>query len=322
MKWLMKFLATVTFLGAVTCAAWADGFPNRPVTLVVPGGPGGAVDAVARVFASQLSAQLGQPVVVDDRAGAGGNIGTALVAKSAHDGYTLLMAASSAQTINPALYAKPGFDPVADFAPISLIATAPYVLVINPKVPANSVKELVALAKAQPGSLYYGSAGNGSLNHLLAEMFKASAGIELTHVPYKAVAPAAADAVAGQVQIVFGSMPGVMPFVRGGQLRALGVATAKRTALAPDLPTIGETLPGFESTAWYGLMAPAGTPPDVIRRLQEATIKALAGKEVAEQFAVQGLELASDNPEQFSALIRDDLARWAKVVKASGARLD
>lgn len=322
MKFSRQALIAVAFLASLAPTAWADSYPNRPVTLIVPGGPGGAVDGVARIFGPQLAIQLGQPVVIDDRPGAGGNIGTGMVAKAPRDGYTLLIAASSAQTINPALYSKIPFDPIKDFEPISTIATAPYVLAINPGVSARSVSELIALAKTQPGKLNYGSAGNGSLNHLLAEMFKSSAEINLTHVPYKTVSAAAADTVAGQVQIIFGSMPGVMPFVRGGQLRALGVATGKRSALAPDLPAIGETLPGYEATAWYGLMAPAGTPRDVVDKLQAATAKALASKEMASQFATQGAELVGSTPKQFGALIRDDLVRWADVVARSGARLD
>jgi len=302
--------------------AHADTYPSRPITLIVPGGPGGAVDSVARVFGQQLSVQLGQPVVIDSRAGAGGNIGTGMAAKAPRDGYTLLMAASSAHTINPVLYNKVPFDPLKDFEPISLIATAPYVLAVNASVPARNVKELIALAKKEPGKLNYGSAGNGSLNHLLAEMFKTAAGVELTHVPYKAVAAAAADAAAGQVQIVFGSMPGVMPLARAGQLRLLAVATAQRSALAPEVPTIAETVPGFETTAWFGLMAPAGTPREVVDRLHAATLASVASRELAENLATQGAELTTNSPEQFRTLIRDDLARWARVVKASGARMD
>jgi tripartite-type tricarboxylate transporter receptor subunit TctC len=301
-------------------AAPAETYPTHPVTIVVPGGAAGAVDSVARVFAQYLGQQISQPIVIDNRAGAGGNIGTDFVAKAAADGYTLLMAASSAQTINPVLYSKIPFDPVKDFEPIGLIATAPYALVVNPQLPAKTVGELVALAKKQ--SLYYGSAGNGSLNHLLAEMLKSSAGIEMTHVPYKAVAPAAADTVSGQVQVLFGSLPGVMPLVRSGQLRALAVATSQRTKLAPELPTISETVPGCQTTAWYGLMAPAGTPRKVLEKLQAATAKVLASKEFSDALAKQGVETMSGTPQQFKALIVQDLATWSKVVKTSGAKVD
>ena len=301
-------------------AAPAETYPTHPVTIVVPGGAAGAVDSVARVFAQYLGQQIGQAIVIDNRAGAGGNIGTDFVAKAAADGYTLLMAASSAQTINPVLYSKIPFDPVKDFEPIGLIATAPYALVVNPQLPAKTVGELVALAKKQ--SLYYGSAGNGSLNHLLAEMLKSSAGIEMTHVPYKAVAAAATDTVSGQVQVLFGSLPGVMPLVRSGQLRALAVATSQRTKLAPELPTISETVPGCQTTAWYGLMAPAGTPPKVLEKLQAATAKVLASKEFSDALAKQGVEAMSGTPQQFKALIVQDLATWSKVVKTSGAKVD
>lgn len=316
---LAALLALCTALGTV--AAHAETYPSRPVTMVVPSGPAGAVDSVARVFAQYLGQQIGQTIVIDNRAGAGGNIGTDAAAKAPHDGYTLLMAASSAQTINPVLYTKVPFDPIKDFEPISVIATAPYALVVNPKLPANTVGELIQLAKKQP--LYYGSAGNGSLNHLLGEMLKSSASIEMTHVPYKSVAAAAADTVSGQVQVLFGSLPGVMPLVRSGQLRALAVMTPQRTKLAPDLPTISETVPGFQATAWYGLMAPAGTPRPVIDKLQIATAKVLANKEFSDTLAKQGVEaVGSGTPQQFKALIVQDLAMWSKVVKTSGAKVD
>ena len=315
---LAALLALCTALGAL--AADTETYPNHPVTMVVPSGAAGAVDSVARVFAHYLGQQIGQTIVVDNRAGAGGNIGTDFAAKAPRDGYTLLMAASSAQTINPVLYRKIPFDPVKDFEPISVIATAPYALVVNPKVPANTVGELVKLAKKQ--SLYYGSAGNGSLNHLLAEMLKSSAGIEMTHVPYKSVAAAAADTVGDQVQVLFGSLPGVMPLVRSGQLRALAVATPQRTKLAPELPTISETVPGCQATAWYGLMAPAGTPRTVLDKLQAATAKVLANKEFSDALAKQGVETMGSTAPQFKALIVQDLATWSKVVKTSGAKVD
>jgi len=317
---LAALLASCTALWTVT--AHAETYPSRPITLVVPSSPAGAVDSVARVYAQYLGQQIGQTVVIDNRAGAGGNIGTDIVAKAPHDGYTLLMAASSAQTINPVLYSKIPFDPIKDFEPISVIANAPYALVVNPKLPAKTVGELIALAKKQP--LFYGSAGNGSLNHLLAEMLKSSAGIEMTHVPYKAVAAAAADTVSGQVQVLFGSLPGVMPLVRSGQLRALAVVTSQRTKLAPELPPISETVPGFQATAWYGLMAPAGTPRPVLDKLQAATAKVLANKEFSDMLAKQGAETTTtwSTPQQFKALIVQDLDTWGKVVKTSGAKID
>ena len=317
---LAPVLALCAALGTAT--SHAETYPSRPVTLVVPSSPAGAVDSVARVFAQYLGQQIGQTVVIDNRAGAGGNIATDLVAKAPHDGYTLLMAASSAQTINPSLYSKIPFDPIKDFEPISLIATAPYALVVNTKLPINTVAELIALAKKQP--LFFGSAGNGSLNHLLGEMLKSSASIEMTHVPYKGVTAAAADAVSGQVHVLFGSLSGVMPLVRSGHLHAIAVVTPQRTKLAPELPTIGETVPGFQATTWYGLMAPAGTPRAVLDRLQAATAKVLATKEFSEMLAKQGLEITTTGttPQQFKALIVQDLAMWAKVIKTSGAKVD
>lgn len=314
-------LAMLAAAGA-TGPALAQAFPNKPITLLVPAAPGGAADTIARVFAQLLSRELGQPIVIDDRPGAGGNIATGAAAKAPRDGYTLLLSVGSAHTINPALYQQVPFDPVKDFQPISLVATAPYVLAVNPAVPATSVRELVAYAKSRPGQLNYGSAGNGSLNHLLAEMFNRSAGVDMVHVPYKTAAALTADAVGGQVQVIFSSLPSVMPFTRTGQLRVLGVATASRTVLAPELPTVGETLPGFQARSWYGLVAPAGIPREALERLQAASSKALAEPDLVEKMAAQGAEASPSTAEQFAALIRDDLVSWARIVKQAGARLD
>jgi tripartite-type tricarboxylate transporter receptor subunit TctC len=314
----LVFAATAQRAAAQTSEAW----PSKAITLIVPQAAGGANDTVARAFAQKLSQQLGQPVVVENRPGAGGNVGTALVARAPKDGYTFMLTAQSAQTINPALYKKTGFDPIKDFEPVMVVATAPYVLVTNTSFAPKTLKELVALAKPQPGKLNYASAGNGTLNHLLGEMFNKSAGIDLVHIPYKSASAAATDVVGGQVPLTFGSFPGVMPFVKAGQLRVIGVATEKRTSLAPDLPTLAETIPGLQANSWYGMFAPAGTSKDIIQKLYAASSKVLADKDLIDRLAGQGAEVAPSTPEQLTKLLADDLVKWAKIVKDSGATID
>jgi tripartite-type tricarboxylate transporter receptor subunit TctC len=307
---------------STTVAQPTDTWPSKAITLIVPQAAGGANDTVARAFAQKLGQQLGQPVVVENRPGAGGNVGTALVARAPKDGYTFMLTAQSAQTINPALYKKTGFDPIKDFEPVMVVATAPYVLVTNMNFAPKTVKEIVALAKPQAGKLNYASAGNGTLNHLLGEMFNKSAGIDLVHIPYKSASAAATDVVGGQIPLTFGSFPGVMPFVKAGQLRVIGVATEKRTALAPDLPTLAESIPGLHANSWYGMFAPAGTPKDIIQKLYLAGVKVLAAQDLIDRLAGQGAEVAPSTPEQLTKLLADDLVRWAKIVKDSGATID
>jgi tripartite-type tricarboxylate transporter receptor subunit TctC len=314
----LAFSAATKTVASQTTDAW----PSKSVTLIVPQAAGGANDTVARAFAQKLGLQLGQPVVVENRPGAGGNIGTALVARAPKDGYTFMLTAQSAQTINPALYKKTGFDPIKDFEPVMVVATAPYVLVSNTSFAPKTLKDLVTLAKPQPGKLNYASAGNGTLNHLLGEMLNKSAGIDLTHIPYKGAAAAATDVVSGVVPMTFGSFPGVMPFVKAGQLRVIGVATEKRTALAPELPTLSESIPGLHANSWYGMFAPAGTPKDIIQKLYAASVKVLAAQDLIDRLAGQGAEVAPSTPEQLTKLLADDLVRWAKIVKDSGATID
>ena len=309
-------------LCAVSPALAADPFPAKPITIVVPQAPGGANDVIARAVAHRLSASLGQPVIVDNKPGAGGNVGTALVARAPADGYTLLLTAQSAHTINPALYRKIAFDPVKDFEPIMVVAVAPYLLAVNVNLPARNLSELIALAKAQPGKINYASAGNGTVNHLLGEMLKMYTGIDIVHVPYRGAAAAATDVVGGQVPMTFGSFLGTMPFVRAGQLRVLGVATEQRSALAPELPTLAETVPGLFANAWYALFAPAGTPREVVVRLNTEITRIMQNPELKAGLAVQGGEAAPGTPEQLATLLKEDLLRWAKIVKESGARLD
>ena len=299
-----------------------DAYPSKPIVIVVPQAAGGANDTVARAFAQRFGQAIGQAVVIENRTGAGGNVGTTYVARAPKDGYTLLLTAQSAQTINPALYRNPGFDPVNDFAPIMTVATAPYLLVANPSFPARSLKELIDLAKQRPGKIDYASAGNGTLNHLLGVMLNSAAGLHLVHIPYRGAAAAAGDVVGGQVPITFGSFPGVMPFVKSGKLHVIGVATEKRTPLAPEIPTLAESLPGFHANSWYGLFAPAGTPKAVVDRVLSVSTQVLAAPDVAERMAGQGAEVWAGNPEQLSRLVREELGMWARIVKESGATVD
>ena len=300
----------------------ADPYPAKLITIVVPQAPGGANDVIGRALAQKLAAALGGPVIVDNKQGAGGNLGTAYVARQPKDGYTLLLNAQSVQTINPFLYRKVGFDPVKDFEPVMVVGVAPYMLAVNPSLPVKNVRELVALAKAQPGKINYASAGNGTVNHMLGEMLKTSAGIDIVHVPYRGAAAAATDVISGQAQITFGSLAGLMPFVKSGQLRAIGVCTEKRTQLAPEMPTLAETIPGLYANAWYGLFVPAGTPRDIINKLHAEIAKLMDSAEMKERLAGLGVESAPSTPDQLAILMRDDLVRWAKIVKDSGAQLD
>ncbi|MGY2490964.1 Bug family tripartite tricarboxylate transporter substrate binding protein [Cupriavidus sp. CP313] len=307
---------------AISGVAGAQDYPSKAVTIIVPHAPGGANDAVARPIAQKLGAALGQSFVVDNRPGAGGNIGTGIAAKAPHDGYTLLLTVGSSHTINPSVYKTVPFDPIKDFEPIALVATAPYVLVVNPSLPVKSVTDLIQFAKEKQGQLTFASAGNGSLDHLLGEMFKRAAGVEMLHIPYKGAAAANTDLVAGRVSVAFGSLPGVMPFVKAGKLRLIAVATEKRSPLVPEAPTIAETLRGFSAESWYGLLAPAGTPKEVIARLRTQTAKVLQDRGLKETLANQGAEVASASTPPFADLIKSDLKKWAVIVKDSGARID
>jgi len=312
-----------SLFSAVPLALAQGAYPERPVTVIVPQGPGGANDTIARIVLQKMGTLLGQSFLVDNRPGAGGTIGTAFAAKARPDGYTLMLTADSGQVINPALYKNPGFDAVKDFAPIATIASAGYVLVANPAFPPNSVKELVAYLKGQPaGAVSYASPGNGTLNHLVAEMFKKAAGVDMTHVPYRSSAASATDVVGGQVPLSVQSLPSVIGFIKAGKLKVLGVVNEKRISAMPDVPTIAETLPGVAATPWYGLLAPAGTPPAVISRLHEAAGRALASKDVQEQLAAQGCEVLVGSSADFVALIRGDLPKWARIARESGAQVD
>ncbi|MEJ1167272.1 tripartite tricarboxylate transporter substrate binding protein [Variovorax sp. CCNWLW186] len=323
----MRFraLALLSFAAALIAAgpATAQPYPSRPVTLIVPQAAGGTNDIVGRLVGQKIGEVMNASVVVDNRPGAGGNIGTQLVAKGPKDGYTLLMTISSSQAINPALYKNAGFDPVKDFKPVGLIGAVPNVLLVNPSFPAKDFNEFLKLAREKGANYQYASAGNGTLNHLLGEMLNSMAGISLQHVPYKGVAPALNDVLGGQLPIVFASLPSALSHIKAGKLRALAVSGDKRSPVLPDVPTIAEAVPGYNGTLWIGLFAPAGVPADVLATLQDATRKALAAKDLRDKLDQQGVEIAaSTTPEQFSKLLQDDLAKWARIVKASGAAVD
>jgi tripartite-type tricarboxylate transporter receptor subunit TctC len=311
-------------LGATlaTAARADDKYPSRPVTLIVPQSPGGANDAIARIVAQKLTETTGQQFVVDNKPGAGGNIGMAAGAKARPDGYTLVLTADSAAVINPALYKTTGFDTLKDFEPVAPVATAGYVLVANNAFPPKTVAELIATAKAAPGKYSIASAGNGTLNHLIGEMLGKAAGIELVHVPYKGASAAVTDLVGGQVQVSVQSLPSSIAFIRGGKLKVLGVVNEKRVAALPDAPTIGETIKGFGTTPWYGVFAPAGTPKAIVDQLQAALAKVLDAPDTREKLATVGCEPFKGTTEQFTALVKADLPKWSKIVKDSGATID
>jgi hypothetical protein len=290
--------------------------------MVVPFPPGGPTDLVARVLAQKMSEQMGQTIVIDNKPGANGNIAAAMVSKAAADGYTLLYNTSSI-TLSPALYKSLTYDVQKNLAPVALTAVVPLALVVNPAVPANNVREFIAYAKANPGRLSYGSAGNGNVTHLAAFQLVSSQGIDATHIPYRGSAPADVDLVAGQIQFMTDTINSVMPFIKDKKLKLLAMTTAKRVSLFPDTPTLAETvMPGFEAGAWQGLMVPAGTPPAVIQRLNSEVMKALNSAEVREKLAIQGAEPLGSTPDEYGAYIKRELARWATVVKDTGLTLE
>ena len=316
----MRWCNAVIFSFFLAAGAAAQDYPARPVTIVVPQAAGGANDILGRIVAQQLSQSLGQQFVVENRVG--GNIGTAATAKAPRDGYTILFTISAAHAVNPTLYAQPGFDPVKDFDPVMLVATVPFLLVVNPTVPASSVAELIALAKKEPGKIAYGSSGNGTTNHLLGEMFKSMAGVDMLHVPYKGVAAILTDMLGGRVQAAFASVPSVRSHVKDGKLRALGVSTLKRSSVAPEVPPVGDTVKGYDADFWVALFAPAGTSRDVTTKLNGALGKALANAEVRERFAAQGAEVVGAGPEALATALREDVVKWGRVVKAAGIKID
>ena len=297
-------------------------YPNKPVRLIVPFPPGGGTDTLARIYGQKLAEVFGQQVIIDNRPGAGTNIGAEIAAKAPPDGYTLLMG-NIAHAINVTLYGKLAYDFVKDFTPVTLLASTPNILVVHPSVPVKSVKELIALAKARPGQLDYASAGSGSSSHLAAELFGIMAGVKMTHVPYKGGGPAVIALVGGQVSVGFATTPSVITHVKAGKMRGLGVTTARRSPSTPELPTISEAgVPGYEAGTWYGLLAPAGTPNEIVARLHAESVKLLKLPDVKDRLDATGFESIGNTPEQFAAYIRSEIEKWGKVVKASGARVD
>ena len=303
-------------------AAAQTAYPTKVVRVIVPYPPGGPTDIVARVVFQQVSESTGQQFIIDNRPGAGGNIGADAVAKAAPDGYTLLVA-TTAHAINMSLFKNINYDVLKDFAPITLLTQGPLVLVATPNFPANNVRELIALAKAKPDTLNFASSGNGQSTHLSGELFNSMAGIKLSHIPYKGSAPALTDVIAGQVPLMFDTMLSAMPFVKSGKLKALAVTSLARSPAAPELPTIAESgLPGYSVFAWNGLLAPAGTPKSVITRLSEELKKAMALPQVKDKFSAQGFAASWNTPEQFGGFLKGEVEKWAKTVKASGAALE
>ena len=322
MKMLIRALLAACALAAGVAQS-ADRYPDRPIHFVVPYPAGGPLDTVARLTAQKVAADLGQPIVVENRPGAGGNIGAEYVARAAPDGYTLLLGAVATHAINPTLYAHIPYDAQRDFEPVTQLASTPNVLIVNPSLPVHNVREFVAYAKAHPGTLNFGSGSTGSAGHLAGELFKRMAGIDMTHVPYKGAAPAMTDLIAGQVQLMFDNLASALTQIKAGKVRALAVTTAKRTPLAPDLPTIAESgLPGFDINTWFGLFVPAKTPQPIVLRLHDEFVKALNAPDVREKMLALGAEPVGNTPAQFAAYIRSESEKYAKVIQASGAKVD
>ena len=325
----MPRFTTIALAATLACAAlassgaMAQAYPSKPIRLIVPYAPGGATDIISRAVAVELSKTLGQAVNADNRPGAGGNLGSEMAARSAPDGYTLLTSASSLHGITPFLYSKLNYDPNKDLAPVIVLAGFANVLVVHPGVKANSVKDLIALLKAQPGKMTYASSGNGSTIHMSGEMFKHLLGLEMTHVPYKGSGPAMIDLIGGQVDMMFDNIPSAITHVRSGKLRALATTGAKRAQSMPELPTIIESgVPGFESTAWFGIAVPAGTPKEIVARLNADGQKATKSPEFIKRMTDLGYEIVGGTPETMAAMIQDEVRRWGPIVKASGAKVD
>ena len=322
MKLSTRSLLLAAIGGLFALTLQAQSYPSKPVRVVVPYPPGGPTDIVARVLFQQVAESTGQQFLIDNRAGAGGNIGAEAVAKAPADGYTLLIG-TTAHAINMSLFKSLNYDVQKDLAPVSLLTQGPLVLVTHPQFPANSIKELIDMAKAKPGSLNFASSGNGQSTHLSAELFNSMAGIKMVHVPYKGSAPALGDLMSGQVGIMFDTTLSAMPFVKAGKLKALGVTSPQRTPAAPDVPTIAESgLPGYEVFAWNGVLVPAGTPKAIVAQLNEEIRKAMQLPQVREKFSAQGFAASWNTPDQFGVFVRNEVEKWARTVKASGATLD
>lgn len=323
----LGFVALLGFLTtAVTCvnvAAQQTQYPTRPVRILVAYPPGGGVDLAARVIGQKFTESFGQQMIIDNRGGGGGNISMELAARAAPDGHTLIMTGAGPTTINVSLYSKIPFDPVRDFAPVALVASTVYALVVHPSVEAKSVKDLVALAKSRPGKLTFATAGIGAPPHLATELLKMMTATDMVHVPYKGTGPAISDLIGGQITFMFADALAAAPQIKAGKLRGLAVSSPRRFALVPDLPTVAESgVPGFSAVGWTGLLAPAGTPQPIVRKLNSEVVRVLPLPEVKDKLAGDGSEFGKNTPEEFSVFIKQEIAKWAKVVKASGIRLD
>ena len=314
--------AMILALGTLAShAALAQAYPAKPVRLVVPFPPGGSTDIVARIVAQKLSDRLGQQVVVENRGGAGGTIGAEAVAKAPPDGYTLVVGTTSTHAVAPSVYGKIGYDPVKDFAPISLIAVTPYLLVVNPSVNVKSLQEFVGYVKARPGKLNYASASTGSTTHLAMEMLKSAAGLYIVHIPYNGNGPAGTAVIAGQVEILFGSLPAVLPHAKSGRVRPLAVGTPKRSPSLPDVPTVAESgFPGFDASLWLAIMAPAGTPAPIVDRLQKEIHAVIASPDTADALNKAGAEPITSTPAELAAMVKDGVEKYGKVVKQAGVK--
>jgi len=315
----MKPLLTITVL-ALASAAQAQEYPSRPIRLVVPFSPGGPVDIVGRLTAQKLSDEFAQQVVVDNRAGGGGNIAIEIVARSAPDGYTLLMGANGTNAINPSLYPKLAVNPATELVPIGIVASSPMILVVHPSVSAHSTRELIALAKAKPGAISFASSGNGSTAHLSSELFKSMTGINIVHIPYKGAGPALTDLVGGQVQMMFTGISSTLPYVKAGRLKALGVSSEKRVPILPDVPAVNEEVAGYEVNTWYGMFAPVQLPKPLVAKLNQTLAKIFAAPDARQRLAALGAEPVTLSSEQFSLAVRREIAKWAKVIKEASVQ--
>ena len=316
---VLLVLGICLFAGSV----FAQNYPSKSIRWFAPFPPGGGTDLISRTLAQKLSEAWGQQVLVDNRPGGGGTLGLAVAAKSPADGYNVVLGQLANVGIAPALYSKLPYDPVRDLAPVTLVLSAPLILVAHPSLPANNVKELIALARAKPELITFGSPGNGTTGHLAAEMIKSATGVKMTHIPYKGASPAITDLMGGQIAIYVSTIPPALPLIKSGRLKALGVTSAKRAPALPDVPTIAESgLPGYEVTNWYGVMVPAGVPKDILGKLHTEIVRILKLPDVQKRFQGEGGTVTPDTPEQFAAFIKSEIAKWGKAVKDSGARVD
>lgn len=324
MKRLLTAMLSALLLAAAAAPVGAQDFPSRPLRIIVPYPPGGGTDRVARIIGEKLAEQMSQPVVIDNRAGAGGVVGTEASARAAPDGYTMVLGSTATHAVNPSLYSKPGYDPIADFVAISPLATTPAILVVNANLQVSSLQELLAMLRTpRPGvSITFASAGAGSLQHMAGELFKSMTKADILHVPYKGAAPAMTDLLAGHVTMAFDTMPSAMPHVRAGKLKALGISTPKRVPSLPDVPSIAEFVPGYELITWYGLLAPRGVPAPIVERLNGEVRKALESRDVADKLTQAGLDPMWSGAAEFAAMVRAEVPRMRQLIQASGARAD